>query len=126
MVSAAVLNQKLMLLLLAKMRPLSIAVLERIFEGYGPLYDLAPKADLAYAISLIDEDLYHEIRVIKDIRNKFAHSPQLEDFRSDEITKLLQRFKKWNRVIDPYHLFSDRVSNCIVEIEKLTDAMLRP
>jgi len=42
---------------------------EQIFGSHGPLYHLSPKI----AFEVIDEDLYSDLRIIKDIRNKFAH-----------------------------------------------------
>lgn len=72
MVSAR-LDAALKIALLSKMRPLSKRAKENIFEGYGPLASFSAKRDMAYALSVFDEETYSDLKVIKKIRNVFAH-----------------------------------------------------
>src|SRR4029079_6089132 len=90
--SIAAIDGWLLHLLLAAMRPLSNGVAERIFDSGRPLYDIAPKADLAYAFRLIDDETLLSLRAIKKVRDVFAHSQELIHFNSpdEEMTKARQ------------------------------------
>jgi hypothetical protein len=59
--------------LLIKMRPLSKTRRANLFEGYGPLASFAGKIDIAYALGIFDDETYADLKVIKRIRNEFAH-----------------------------------------------------
>ena len=56
LLTLAIVDEWLQKLLLHKMRELSNTVAARIFDGNGPLHDLASKIDVAYAFELIDGD----------------------------------------------------------------------
>src|ERR1700730_8813835 len=74
LVVAGIVEDWLEKLLLAHGRPLSNTVAAKIFEGSGALNTFSAKIDVAYLIELIDEEVYGELRAIKDIRNRFAHT----------------------------------------------------
>src|ERR1043165_5148301 len=82
LVTTAVLDQALQKLLLAAMRPLSNNVAETILGDYAPLYEIAPKTDIAYAFELIDEQTYASLKAVIKIRNKFAHTDKPLSFES--------------------------------------------
>src|ERR1700730_17456544 len=61
----AAVDNSLRAALLTKMRPLSRAMKDRLFEGYGPLATVAAKIDLAYALEIIPTEIYDQLKKIK-------------------------------------------------------------
>ena len=122
LVSAAALDGGLRNLLLLTMS-LSNNKAEQVF-GRGPLYHFSPKIDIAYAFKVIDEDLYNDLRIIKDIRNKFAHPEGPTDFNTPKIKDLVQKFDSWTSMHDEYALFIQRVEHCLSELDALTNRAL--
>jgi hypothetical protein len=97
-----------------KMRPdLSAKLRERLFAGYGPLSTFSARIDLAYALSMIDTEIYNDLRAIKDIRNKFAHAINVIHFASPELAPDIQKLTGWKRDCKPISLFVDRCKACI-------------
>jgi len=121
LVSAAAIDNALQQLLLCKMRSLSNNKADRIFR---PLQRFSSKIDIAYAFEVIDDDLYDDLRIIKDIRNEFAHPKGWTDFSTPAITGLMRQFKGWNSSCDPFELFNTRVLNCRKGIEQKFQAAL--
>jgi DNA-binding MltR family transcriptional regulator len=75
--AAAALDDILMKALRKKMRPeMSKNLVEKLFEGYGPIATFAARIDLAYAFDIISEDDRAEFNKIKAIRNEFSHSTE--------------------------------------------------
>lgn len=57
LVTIAIIDEWLQKLLLTAMRDdLSNGVAKRLFGSYGPFYELASKADMAFALNLIDDE----------------------------------------------------------------------
>ncbi|MEX2112133.1 MAG: hypothetical protein WD845_03055 [Pirellulales bacterium] len=54
----------------------------------GSLYN---RARIAYVLGLIDSTWFTNIRLIAEIRNKFAHSPEPLTFESDSIVQLCKK-----------------------------------
>src|SRR5689334_4681663 len=48
--------------------------LDKIFENEGPLSSFSSRIRLAFALGFINQELYHDLQIVRDIRNKFAHS----------------------------------------------------
>jgi DNA-binding MltR family transcriptional regulator len=46
---------------------------EGLFEYPGPLHSLAARTDLAYCMGLIGKAAYQDMRLIRELRNRFAH-----------------------------------------------------
>jgi DNA-binding MltR family transcriptional regulator len=92
--------------------------------GYGPLESFSGKIEVSYAFELIDEETYYDLRIIKEIRNTFAHAAAVTHFRSDEVTKFLKKFKQWNAVIDPLLLFNERVAFCLTKIDAALERLI--
>jgi hypothetical protein len=65
---------QLLMLLQFAARPSKNAFNE-VFRGNGPLATFAAKISLATALGIIQGDVAHDLRVLKKIRNDFAHSP---------------------------------------------------
>ncbi len=56
----------------------------------GPLYTFSQKINAGYAFGLYDEDIRDNLKIIKNIRNAFAHSKHLVDFSNDSVVKQLR------------------------------------
>jgi DNA-binding MltR family transcriptional regulator len=115
LVFTAFLDDYLQKLLLMKMPTLSNTKARRIFEG--PLESFGAKIEVAYAFELIDDDIYQDPQVIREIRNEFAHSITAVSFTSPEILKLVRKFKGWNtNVSDAFEFFRARAVSCHAQI----------
>jgi DNA-binding MltR family transcriptional regulator len=97
----------------SKMRVLSSALNHRLFTGYGPLASFSAKIDIGYVLLLFEEDIYNDLRAIKDIRNKFAHSKDYLHFNSDELGEHIRKLSGWTREADPQALFMARAHACV-------------
>ena len=93
--------------------PLSSRLKERLYHGYGPLNSFSAKIDIAYAFSLIDDEIYNDLRAIKDIRNVFAHSKAVLNFNSPELKPHIQKLTGWSAKENPITLFMDRCKACV-------------
>jgi DNA-binding MltR family transcriptional regulator len=66
----------------------------------GPLGGLGPKANLGYLLSMYSIETLQDIKLIAEIRNKFAHRPYFTDFKTKEIRAVcgkitvLRRYEK--------------------------------
>jgi len=101
----------------AKTRDLSSKLEERLFSGYGPLNSFSGKIDVAYAFSIIEMDIYNDLRALKDIRNTFAHSMDNLHLNSPAIAPMLRRLTGWTKAADARKLFNERVSACVDALE---------
>jgi len=72
-IGGAFVEYHLRCLLKARMRPLSAADEERLFEGLGPLANQTARIEIAFAFNLIGEPVRNDLRVINEIRNMFAY-----------------------------------------------------
>lgn len=60
-------------------------LLSRMFKGYGPLASFSAKIDISVLMGLNDEAIAEMLRVIKNIRNDFAHDIRPIDFNTQKI-----------------------------------------
>ena len=104
------------------MRPMNSAMHSRLFEGYGPLSSFSSKIDLAYALNITNDDMHANLGIIKDIRNKFAHTTEILTLESDRIQRLYKKFKKaepkGNATIDIFIECVDEVVSFLEEYLK--------
>lgn len=79
--------------------------LKNLFSTNGPFATLSSKLNIAFCAGWIDSDVYHDIQIIKKLRNHCAHS--IENISSneerirDEIEKFLipkRKFYDWGRL----------------------------
>ncbi len=124
LVVAGIVEDWLEKLLLARGRTISNTMAERIFEGMGPLRSFSGKIDVAYLFELIDEDVARDLRVIKDIRNKFAHTTQFVHFQSEHIAKLCQKLSNWKPDKANEECYRDRALECVNLIKAAVDRLL--
>jgi hypothetical protein len=106
LVAAAFLDNALDALLRSKLIARK-AVLKRLFDYPGPLSTPAAKADLAYSLGLFGPETYHNLDVIRDIRNHFSHSRTPARFDEPEVKKrcaqldspVLRVSDKWREIL---------------------------
>jgi hypothetical protein len=108
-------------MLLVACRPLSNTMRAKIFDGYGPLSQFSAKIDIAYIFELIDKTTYDDLRAIKDIRNKFAHTTSYVLFSNEHVDRECQRLTGWRKSHDNRLLFEQRCIACNTVIRSRTD-----
>ena len=92
MIGISILDLILEKALRVKMRPLSNRMHARLFKGYGPLYMIAAKIDLVYALSIVSVEMYKDMIVMNKIRVQFAHSTKFKKFSDPNVKKLFNGF----------------------------------
>lgn len=73
--------------------------IERLFE-FGPLASFDARINVAYAFKLISREHREDLRHIKAIRNRFAHSPRTINLSREDIQKHLRELSMWKVVRD--------------------------
>jgi DNA-binding MltR family transcriptional regulator len=71
--------------------------IERLFE-VGPLASFDARINLAYAFRLISPQHRDDLRLIKDIRNRFAHSPRSISLAREDIQEMIKALSMWKVV----------------------------
>ena len=120
---AAVLDNLLVTLLTHSLPNLSRRLRERLFEGYGPLGNFAPRLDMAFAMGIIGEKLREDMVHIKDLRNVMAHSPSRADLNDPAVRSILSRLRGYTPEKDPLRFFFDRVQDCLRGLWELIDKL---
>jgi DNA-binding MltR family transcriptional regulator len=122
---SAKLDDGLQRLLLAKMRDISNRLAERLFSGYGPLGSFSAKIDVSYAFGLIGDDTFDDLKVIREIRNHFAHSLAVATFKTDEVIAMCKKFKKQEATEGgAFVIFWNRAGRCAEVIEGQVNLMI--
>jgi DNA-binding MltR family transcriptional regulator len=83
LMSAASLDAKLVDVLKAHMINSSLKAM--MFREGGPLGSFSTRIRLAYLLGIISKPVYHELEIVREIRNKFAHRLDVFDFSHQEI-----------------------------------------
>ena len=84
LVATAILDEKLKELLSALfIRDCKLQ--NEMLSGVGPLSSFAAKAKLSYLLGIVTKDEYKNIKLVKKIRNIFAHDPDDIHFDDDRI-----------------------------------------
>lgn len=75
-VAAVILEKRLVddLTSIFKLNELSNRYITHMFDGNGALGNFSSKVLLARGIGLISEDVFHDLMVVRKMRNEFAHS----------------------------------------------------
>lgn len=82
----------------------------------APISSFSSKINLARALSLITEDEFHDLHIIRKIRNEFAHSSNVS-FADISITSKISHFRKTYSNYSPRKIFEVRGVDLITEIE---------
>jgi DNA-binding MltR family transcriptional regulator len=85
LVTVSAVDRWLQAAILKKMIPMSKTMVAHIFDGYGPLSQIASKIDICYALRIIDAVMYEELKTLNKIRVKFAHSPVPVSLTDDDM-----------------------------------------
>jgi DNA-binding MltR family transcriptional regulator len=78
---------------LLQRRLLESSITDALLDLRGPLGTIGARADLAYALSLIDKPLYKAIAKIVEIRNQFAHHHLEHTFESTDVAALCSELR---------------------------------
>jgi DNA-binding MltR family transcriptional regulator len=70
----------------------------KLFDGFGPFSTFDQRISTAYAFRLIPVWIRNDLSTIKDIRNRYAHSPK--PIRPDD-PKISAMFQKLSTACDP-------------------------
>jgi len=97
LVSAAFLDEALESLLRASFsirHPKSKSFINPLFDTFGLLSSFSAKITICYAMDLIGEWMYQDLKIVRDLRNKkFAHSVGVGRFDLPSIVQLTERLK---------------------------------
>jgi hypothetical protein len=63
-------------------------LMQVLFENRGPLQDFGARIQVTYALRACGRAAYDDLKIIKDIRNAFAHSAEAIDFNRQDIARL--------------------------------------
>lgn len=85
--------------LLQHIVPISKTEYDQLFEGVGPLSSFSNKIKIAYAIGALSKDARHDLDLIREIRNTFAHSVVQIDFNEAAIARRCRDLKLGSRMI---------------------------
>jgi DNA-binding MltR family transcriptional regulator len=120
LVACAVLDTELERALKAGMRPVSKTVYSRMFNG--ALGTFSSKIDLAYLLGITTEDVHHNLTIIRNIRNKFAHTSAVLTLESDTVQKY---FKELRRTSVSKKSTTDTFVECADEVVSFLEAYLK-
>ena len=70
------------------MRMVNASVAKEIFENRGPLQGFGAKIQIAYSLGVYGDRAYKDLKLIKDIRNAFAHSAEAVEFENKIVESL--------------------------------------
>jgi DNA-binding MltR family transcriptional regulator len=108
--AAAALDSQLTECLKASMRQLSKRMYSRLFDSLGPLSTFSNKIAMAYALEIVDADVYGQLETIRQIRNAMAHSPKRLHLESESISGLLAKLQlAHSKPAKPLIVFFERV-----------------
>ncbi|HEY8715433.1 MAG TPA: hypothetical protein VIM00_08615, partial [Candidatus Acidoferrum sp.] len=113
-----ILDQDLERALLTKMRPLGSKAREQLF---GRTLRLAGKIDLAFALRLVDRNLFNVLKIMNKIRVQFAHTTEIRSFEDPDIAKLIASIPGLNPEITNIRL---RYFKRLKEIETHLEAVV--
>ena len=92
LIAAALIDEKLLETLLSFL--CGDEVKERLLKSSNaPLGTFSARADACFAMGLIDEFEFHEISLLRKVRNEFAHAKHGMSFQNDRVKGLCSSFK---------------------------------
>ena len=90
-VGAAMLEARLDEMLVKKIEKQSFSKkhMDRLFDMSGPLSSFSSKTLICRSFDLISAEVFHDLEIVRSLRNRFAHSTEVVDFRSPEIAGIV-------------------------------------
>jgi DNA-binding MltR family transcriptional regulator len=70
----------------------------KMFQSAGPLGPFASKIRLAYLMGLISQELFKNLEIMREIRNRFAHETEIGNFDHPQISSRCRNFT----IVDKY------------------------
>ena len=77
----------------------------KLFDQNGALSAFSSKILAAYCLGWIDSDIFHDINLVRKIRNAFAHELHDIDLESPNIRRLIDQFRTPSRYYDDWDKF---------------------
>ena len=65
---------------------------KHLFSANGPFASLSSKLNFAFCAGWIDSDVYHDIKIIKKLRDRCAHSIDNISFNEEKMRKKIEEF----------------------------------
>jgi DNA-binding MltR family transcriptional regulator len=94
---------------------------DNLFKYPGPLATFAARTDFAYCMGLIGKMMFQDLKLVREVRNSFAHQHRPARFEDPEVTRLCKRL----RIGHLYELVSpDARNRFILEIVMLSIEIL--
>jgi hypothetical protein len=84
------------------------------------------KIDVAYSLSIFDEEIHSDLRVIKDIRNIFAHpkgSFKGKIIDDQILLETVKKFQGYDMSIHPLQQCANRIAKCMLAISTDEDEL---
>jgi len=78
---------------------------DKLFKGLGAFSHFSTKIEVANAMGEINGDTRHDLDVLREIRNEFAHPSKEIHFHLDEMSNLLRKFRNYDDKMDPLAFF---------------------
>jgi Mannitol repressor len=72
----------------------------RLFDASGPLSTFSSKIAIAYAFGIIGPKTRHDLNLLREIRNAFAHAMRTITFDTQEVADMLKTF---NALKEPHN-----------------------
>ena len=73
--------------------PTASKMLRSLFDPYGPLSSFSAKISIAYAYGLIEEAEYHDLELLRKLRNKAAHCGNNFSFEQSPFSGFISSLK---------------------------------
>lgn len=68
-------------------------ITDKLFEPSNALGSFSAKIDLGRLVGLYGDEAHRDLHTMRNIRNAFAHSLEIHDFKSQQIRDLAKNFK---------------------------------
>jgi DNA-binding MltR family transcriptional regulator len=78
-------------------------LMNMLFQPEGPLGAFKPKGALAYAMGLVSAEAFHDIKIIVNVRNDFAHKFTVSGFGDQSISGRCANLKMPDEHYGPMH-----------------------
>ncbi len=87
-------------------------LLDSLFDFSGPLGTFSGRISIAYSIGLITKNVYHDLHLVRKIRNSFGHSPLILNFENEKIKSQCNALVciARNKALNPRQTFNTSVS----------------
>ena len=69
----------------------------QLFSGYAPLATFSAKIEVGFALGLLPVHVYQDLKVVKKLRNIFAHEVEPWNFDSQRVGDICANFNKIKR-----------------------------